>query len=88
MSVAANGLRAVPAPSGAPGAPDTGGAGNAPYGTLESTSLHHGGNYAELLRCLVLAGLTTGDGSLGVIMGNPSGMKRSLAVAGPSCALT
>ncbi len=42
----------------------------------------------ELLRYLVLAGLTTGGGSLGVIMGNPSEMKFSLAVAGLFCALT
>lgn len=41
----------------------------------------------ELLRYLVLAGLTTGGGSLGVIMGNPSEMKLSLAVAGLFCAL-
>ena len=44
MSVASNGLRAFPDKSGAPCAPGKGGAWDAPYGTLESTSLHHGGN--------------------------------------------
>ena len=41
----------------------------------------------ELLRYLILAGLTTAGGSLSVIMGNPTKMKFSLAISGLFCAL-
>ena len=41
----------------------------------------------ELLRYLVLAGITTGGGSLSLVLRYPTGVKLALAMAGLFCSL-